>query len=91
MSQSRSMSSTKSQKPISEDMVLLCKELQAIPILDSFYLGGGTALAMYLKHRESNDIDLISSKAHTKKDIFCIEDELNKHFGITISPPPLLF
>lgn len=75
------MSSTESQKPISEDMVLLCKELQAVPILDSFYLGGGTALAMYLKHRESNDIDLISSKALTKKEIFGIIDELNKHFG----------
>jgi hypothetical protein len=38
----------------------LIQELQVLPILKSFYLVGGTALALQLGHRNSIDIDLFT-------------------------------
>ena len=38
----------------------LIKQLQSIPCLKRFHLVGGTALALYLGHRKSVDIDLFS-------------------------------
>lgn len=43
-------------------VVLLC-ELMREDVLDSFYLVGGTALALQLGHRVSVDIDLFADKA----------------------------
>lgn len=39
----------------------LIKSLQDKPYLHGFYLVGGTALALYLEHRKSVDIDLFSN------------------------------
>ena len=36
----------------------LIQQLQALPILENFYLVGGTALALQIGHRNSIDIDL---------------------------------
>ncbi len=36
----------------------LLKQLMLLPILDSFFLVGGTALALQLGHRKSIDLDL---------------------------------
>jgi len=38
----------------------LIKQLQSLEYVKSFYLVGGTALALYLGHRKSIDIDLFS-------------------------------
>ena len=39
----------------------LIKSLQSKAYLNQFFLAGGTALALYLDHRKSNDIDLFSN------------------------------
>lgn len=41
----------------------LLKQLMALPALASFYLVGGTALALQLGHRKSLDLDLFTQKA----------------------------
>lgn len=40
---------------------LLCI-LNAIPQIESCYLGGGTALAVHLEHRVSEDLDFLTVK-----------------------------
>ncbi len=45
---------------ISKNMLELIKALMDLPCLRSFYLVGGTALALQIGHRESIDIDLFS-------------------------------
>ena len=41
----------------------LLKKLQAEDIMEQFCLAGGTALALYLGHRRSVDLDLFTSCA----------------------------
>lgn len=38
----------------------LIRQLQSLPYMKDFYLVGGTALALYLGHRKSIDIDLFT-------------------------------
>lgn len=47
----------------------LLDELSEIKIItDNFYLAGGTALALKLGHRESNDFDFFCENAFNAKD-----------------------
>lgn len=50
-----------SSRVVSDDLFSLLQLLMKDPKLDSFYLAGGTALALLLKHRMSSDIDLFNS------------------------------
>jgi hypothetical protein len=45
-------------KAVEAPILELIKSLQSKPYLKGFYLVGGTALAMHLGHRKSDDIDL---------------------------------
>lgn len=49
------------KKAVEESTLELIKSLQSKPCLEGFYLAGGTALALYLGHRKSVDIDLFSN------------------------------
>ena len=57
----------------------LIQQLQALPILDNFYLVGGTALALQLGHRNSIDIDLFTLNDFSDTDIL---ELLNKHYTV---------
>lgn len=48
-------------KAISDSLLNLIKRLMNDPMLQDFYLVGGTSLAMYLEHRISIDIDLFQN------------------------------
>jgi len=50
-----------SLKAVEAPTLELIKSLQNKPYLRGFYLVGGTALALHLGHRKSNDIDLFSN------------------------------
>jgi hypothetical protein len=54
---------------ISPETFVLIQELQQLPELNSFYLVGGTALALQLGHRNSIDIDLFSKDDFTDQEI----------------------
>ncbi|MCL2043100.1 MAG: nucleotidyl transferase AbiEii/AbiGii toxin family protein [Treponema sp.] len=45
-------------------MIEIIRTLQTEPLLDGFFLAGGTALALQIGHRKSIDIDLFSVKKH---------------------------
>ena len=45
---------------VAPETFLLIQQLQALPILENFYLVGGTALALQIGHRNSIDIDLFA-------------------------------
>ena len=45
----------------------LLKKLEAEPSLAAFNLAGGTALALYLGHRKSVDLDLFSPQSFDAK------------------------
>lgn len=52
------------EQAVPSKLLLVMERLAGIAEIGStFYLAGGTALALYLGHRESRDIDLFSSKA----------------------------
>ena len=63
------------QETVVPEMLELIKELQNIPLLNDFYLAGGTALALQLGHRTSTDIDLFS---YTHKIFFDISMYFHK-------------
>ena len=50
------------KETVVQEILDLVKELQKNPLLDGFYLAGGTSLALQLGHRTSTDIDLFSFK-----------------------------
>ena len=52
------------KETVTLDMIKMIRTLQAEPLLDDFFLAGGTALALQLGHRKSIDIDLFSVKKH---------------------------
>jgi hypothetical protein len=64
-------------KTVEPGTLSLLKKLQEIPELESFYLVGGTALALRYGHRTSIDIDLFGAKFNKVK----IIAELGKVFG----------
>ena len=49
-------------KAIPLPVVSLLKEIHLMPLPDDTYLAGGTAVALYLGHRVSIDIDLFTEK-----------------------------
>jgi len=53
----------------------LIKSLQGKSYLDGFYLVGGTAIALYLGHRQSIDYDLFCEKPFAKNYVY---SRLNK-------------
>ena len=52
-----------------------------MPALDSFYLVGGTALALQLGHRVSVDLDLFSLEPFDKNELL---DVLSSEFSVTV-------
>lgn len=62
-------------------LILLLKELQALPSLAEFVLAGGTNLALRYNHRKSIDIDLISNQIIGKKGIEDITEEISYMYG----------
>ena len=66
---------------ISPKALELLKELQDLPLLNDFYLVGGTALALKYGHRVSIDLDFFSSKEF---DTNILIDSLKEKFSITI-------
>ena len=59
----------------------LLKKLMSIPFLDSFYLVGGTALALQFGHRMSIDIDLFTLDDFDNNNLIEI---LSKSFDVSI-------
>jgi predicted nucleotidyltransferase component of viral defense system len=59
----------------------LLKKLMAHPLLEPFYLVGGTALALQLGHRFSVDLDLFTHLPYDKETLF---DSLRQDFDMTI-------
>lgn len=69
------------QKAIPPSVAALLKEIHLLPLPDETYMAGGTALAIYLGHRVSVDIDLF-----TQEGFFCgpIISELRKRHEVTV-------
>jgi predicted nucleotidyltransferase component of viral defense system len=59
----------------------LLKKLMAQPLVEPFYLVGGTALALQLGHRFSVDLDLFTHLPYDKEVLF---DSLKQDFDMTI-------
>ncbi len=59
----------------------LLKNLMAHPLIEPFYLVGGTALALQLGHRFSVDLDLFTHLPYDKATLF---DSLKQDFDMTI-------
>ena len=59
----------------------ILKNLMAEPLLEPFYLVGGTALALQLGHRLSIDLDLFTHHPYEKESLF---DVLRQEHNLTI-------
>lgn len=59
----------------------LLKQLMAMDLLRSFYLVGGTSLALQLGHRLSIDLDLFTTEDFDKEELFHV---LSAHFDYVI-------
>lgn len=70
---------------VSNELKSTIKELQQLKSLESFYLAGGTNLALRYNHRESVDIDLFCENIIGIKGFEFIELELKEYFGKRIS------
>ena len=57
---------------ISPHTFQLIQQLQSLPELNSFYLVGGTALALQLGHRNSIDIDLFTQTGFEDNEIITL-------------------
>ena len=66
---------------ISQRALELLKELQALPLLDEFYLVGGTALALHFGHRISVDLDFFTSQEFNTS---AFVDRLKESYSIAI-------
>jgi predicted nucleotidyltransferase component of viral defense system len=58
----------------------LLKKLMAKPYMDQFYLVGGTALALQIGHRMSEDLDFFSSADFRSNDLLA---DLSKDWGLS--------
>ena len=56
-------------------------ELQALPTISKFTLGGGTNLALQFNHRISDDIDFFCAEIIGKEGFKNIESEVKSYFG----------
>ena len=68
------------QKAVEPNTLSLLKKLQQIPELYSFYLVGGTALALKFGHRISIDIDLFGEKFKKELIINALQEEFSANF-----------
>lgn len=59
----------------------LLKQLMSLPALESFYLVGGTALALQIGHRQSIDLDLFTTQTF---DNSILLDTLSAHFNLNV-------
>ncbi len=59
----------------------LLKQLMAMPQLDSFFLVGGTALALQYGHRFSVDLDLFTTEPFDKEALL---EVLNQEFSVSV-------
>lgn len=66
------------ESTVEEETLGLLRELQSEKLLQNFYLVGGTALALYLGHRKSVDLDLFSEQPF---DVEKIEKYLYDKYG----------
>jgi hypothetical protein len=57
------------------------KELQALPTVSKFTLGGGTNLALQFNHRISDDLDFFYDEIIGKEGFKNIENEVKNYFG----------
>lgn len=55
-------------------------KLAGLEVMNSFYLSGGTALALHLGHRESEDLDFFSQKEFDPQ---VLQQQLEKSFKLT--------
>ena len=69
---------------VAPETLELLKRLESEPFMDSFSLAGGTALALYLGHRVSVDLDLFTPESFDEKQL---EFSLRHKYGF--SPPNL--
>lgn len=75
-------------KSVSPELLSVINDLMKEPLINDFYLGGGTNLALKYNHRVSTDIDLFSSKIVGLKTIENINNllvEKYKHLDISTS------
>ena len=54
---------------VAPETLELLKRLESEPFMDSFSLAGGTALALYLGHRVSVDLDLFTPESFDEKQL----------------------
>jgi hypothetical protein len=70
------------ERVMSEDRHSLFEQLGKEKLTSNFYLAGGTAVALYLGHRLSNDLDFFSAKEF---DSFALGKELSKVEGFVLT------
>ena len=66
------------ERCVSERLLKLLRKLQGEEVFKDFFLVGGTALALQMGHRESEDLDLFTQK---ELNIPEIQKYLTKHFS----------
>lgn len=66
---------------VADNLVSLIIKLQKLPSLKSFYLGGGTNLALRFNHRKSIDIDLFCSSIIGQNGFSIIQNEIQAAFS----------
>lgn len=68
-------------KTLDPNTFSLLKRLQALPVLNNFYLVGGTALALQFGHRLSIDLDLFCNEEFDRNNIIqALEMEFGDEF-----------
>ncbi len=70
--------------PLSDTLIQTIRELQELPSLDLFSLGGGTNLALRYYHRQSVDIDLFCPEIIGKSGYELIVKEIEERYGDNI-------
>ena len=68
-------------KAVTPAIIKAIIELQALPTVSKFTLGGGTNLALQFNHRISDDIDFFCDEIIGKEGFKNIENEVKNHFG----------
>ncbi|PXY46503.1 nucleotidyl transferase AbiEii/AbiGii toxin family protein [Flavobacterium hydrophilum] len=66
---------------VSQDILKTISELQTLPSLSAFALGGGTNLALQFNHRISDDIDLFCPDIIGREGFQKIQKEVSDYYG----------